>query len=100
MLLEAERLIERRARASLADLHADEDLAAAFAWRLVVIGEAASRISEATQVAYPDIPWQQIIGMRHRVVHGYYDLDLNVMWQTIEIDLPPLIRALRQILNK
>lgn len=68
--------------------------------RLVeIIGEAASRVSPEGQKKYFSIPWPQIIGMRNRLVHGYDQVDLNVLWDTIEFDLPPLISELENILE-
>ena len=64
--------------------------------RLVeIVGEAASRISREDQARYPSIPWPQVVGMRHRIVHGYDTVDLQVLWDTITDDLPPLIEQLR-----
>ena len=69
--------------------------------RLVeVIGEAAGRVSRTGQAKYPKIPWREVIGMRNRLVHGYDSVDLNVLWDTVELDLPPLIAQLETILSK
>ena len=69
--------------------------------RLVeVIGEAAGRVSSTGQAKYPKIPWREVIGMRNRLVHGYDSVDLNVLWDTVELDLPPLIAQLETILSK
>lgn len=63
--------------------------------RLVeIIGEAANRVSVATQKATAAIPWAEIIGMRNRLIHGYDVIDYDVLWDTITHDLPPLIKAL------
>ena len=68
--------------------------------RLVeIIGEAASRVSQAGQAKYPEIPWREVIGMRNRLIHGYDSVDLNVLWDTVELDLPPLITQLENILK-
>ncbi|WP_373499042.1 DUF86 domain-containing protein [Desulfococcus sp.] len=64
-----------------------------------VIGEAAARISPAEQAKYPEIPWREVIGMRNRLIHGYDSVDLSVLWDTIELDLPPLIVQLEKILK-
>ena len=69
--------------------------------RLVeIIGEASAKVSSETQAKNPSIPWQQIIGMRNRLVHGYDSVDLDILWDTIEVDLPPLIDELDNILSK
>lgn len=61
---------------------------------LEIIGEAAGRISEQSRQEHPEIPWNVIIGMRNRLVHGYFDVDLETVWNTIHKDLPPLVKYL------
>ena len=56
-----------------------------------IIGEAAGRISEETRHAHPEIPWPEIIGMRNRLVHAYFDVDLKHVWKTAQQDIPRLI---------
>ncbi|MFW6129527.1 MAG: DUF86 domain-containing protein [Candidatus Aminicenantaceae bacterium] len=64
-----------------------------------IIGEAANRISKATKQRYGDIPWNQIIGMRNRLIHGYDIIDFDLLWDTVNFDLPPLIQSLKKILK-
>ena len=64
-----------------------------------IVGEAASQIDRSDQARYPSIPWPKVMGMRHRLVHGYDTVDLQVLWDTITDDLPPLIAALERILG-
>jgi uncharacterized protein with HEPN domain len=64
------------------------------------LGEAAGRVSPAGQEKYTEIPWREVIGMRNRLVHGYDSVDLAILWDTIELDLPPLIFQLEKILPK
>lgn len=69
--------------------------------RLVeIIGEAAGRVSQEERDKHPEIPWHEVIGMRNRLAHGYDSVDLNVLWDTVELDLPPLIAQLEKILEK
>ena len=56
-----------------------------------IIGEAASRIGTETKHAHPDIPWQEITGMRNRLVHAYFEVNLKRVWDTVQSDLPRLI---------
>ena len=65
-----------------------------------IIGEAASQISESTWHQWSVIPWADIIGMRNRLVHAYFDINLDILWQTIQHDLPPLIAELSQGLQE
>jgi len=78
----------------------DEDrmLVLAVVKSLEIIGEAASRISQERQSALPEIPWRQVVGMRNRLIHAYYDVDLDVVWQTIVEDLPQLIPEIERAL--
>lgn len=64
---------------------------------LETIGEAAARVSEPTRVTHPEIPWREIIGMRHHLVHGYFEVDLDKMWDTVQNDLPTLIAKLEPL---
>jgi uncharacterized protein with HEPN domain len=66
---------------------------------LEIIGEAASKITEEYRARTPAIEWSEIIGMRHRVIHAYFEVDSNIVWSTTTEDLPPLIRELRAILT-
>jgi uncharacterized protein with HEPN domain len=64
-----------------------------------IIGEAASRISPAFHAAHPEIPWQAIIGMRHRLVHGYFEVDYQRVWDTLQRDIPALIAQLETMMQ-
>ena len=61
---------------------------------LEVIGEAAGKVSDATQAAHSDIPWREITGMRHRLIHGYGDVRTDIVWETVRARLPPLAERL------
>jgi uncharacterized protein with HEPN domain len=67
--------------------------------RLEIIGEASRRISEETRDAFPDLPWSDMVGMRNVIIHEYDDVDLVIVWETANNDLPPLIDALERILQ-
>lgn len=69
--------------------------------RLVeVIGESASRLSLATHERYPQIPWSEVIAVRNRLIHGYDQIDLDILWDILELDWPPLFAELRKILGE
>ena len=65
-----------------------------------IIGEAAYQVSESTRADVPGVPWEDIIGMRHRLVHASFDINLDVLWRTVLDDLPPLIAPLQSVLAK
>ena len=71
----------------------------ALARTLQIIGEAANNVTTETRRGYELIPWPDIVGMRHRLVHVYYAIDLEVIWQTVDVYLPPLIMQLERILS-
>ncbi len=85
---------------SRADLDRDRLLELALVRLLEIVGEAASRVSDEDSAKYHEIPWPQIIGLRNRLIHGYDAVDLDILWQIIEHDLPPLITALETILEQ
>jgi uncharacterized protein with HEPN domain len=62
-----------------------------------VIGEAARKVSAEFQQAHSKIPWRQIIGMRHRIVHDYMRVDEDILWQVVTDDLPTLLPVLEEI---
>lgn len=65
--------------------------------RLLVIAEAARRVAEKTRQTLPDISWQEINGMRNRLVHEYDDINLNIVWDVIDNEIPILIKQLKLI---
>src|SRR6266496_2673252 len=75
----------------------DENLRLALAHLLQTIGEAARRVSRAFQIAHPEIPWSGIVGMRHKVVHDYMDVDEDVVWKTSVEEIPRLVAALERL---
>jgi len=64
------------------------------------IGEAASRLSPELRSQHREVPWQNIIGMRHRVVHDYFSIDLSVVWRACTTDIPALVVQVEKILRK
>lgn len=82
------------------DLDVDQMLLFAIVRAIEVIGEAASKVTPETQAISPDIPWASIVGMRNRLVHGYFDIDLDVVWKTVTEEIPPLHRSLTQLLGQ
>jgi uncharacterized protein with HEPN domain len=64
-----------------------------------VVGEAAGRISDAYQSGHPEIPWREIINMRNRLIHGYDQVDLDILWDTLQEDLPRLINSINKCLT-
>lgn len=82
-----------------ADLDRDRMLVLALVKALEIVGEAAGQVSTATRDRLPGVPWADIAGMRNRLVHAYFDINLDVVWQTVQQDLPPLVVALEKALR-
>lgn len=66
---------------------------------LTVIGEASAHVSLDTKAAHPEIPWSQMIGMRNRIVHRYFRIDLDIVWSVVREDLPALIGHLAPLVQ-
>ena len=79
------------------DLYSDRKLALSLVRLIEIIGEAATQITKEFQQAHPNVPWPLIVGMRNRLIHAYFDIDLDRVWDTITDDLPPLIHQLENI---
>lgn len=92
----AVKYLRRRTRK---DLNTDEQLALSLTRLLEIIGEAAGKVSQEGQITSSKIPWPKIIGMRNRLIHAYFDVDLNEVWRTVQEDLPPLIAELKKIVG-
>jgi uncharacterized protein with HEPN domain len=88
-----------KARLERAELDTNHMLELALTRLLEIVGEAANRVSEDTQKQHPEIPWRQIVGLRHRLIHGYDAVDLDILWDIVQYDLPPLIASLEEILR-
>ena len=91
MLLAARRAVEFAAPLTFSEFENGDLHQLAILKAVEIIGEAASRISEETKAGHPDIPWAEIIGLRNRLVHAYFAIQLDIVWQTVQEDLPPLI---------
>lgn len=80
------------------DLDAGKMLCHSLVRCIEIIGEAASRVSLEGQAEFPRVPWKKIVNMRNRLVHAYYDINLDTVWNTVVEDLPPLVSELERIL--
>ena len=66
---------------------------------LELVGEAATRIPEDVRLAHQDIPWRQIIAMRNQLIHAYLGVDLDVVWDVVQVELPLLIQQLKAVIR-
>jgi uncharacterized protein with HEPN domain len=83
-----------------ADLSGDQMLQFALVRAIEIIGEAAGRVSEDVQKAAPEIPWRESVGIRNRLVHAYFDVDLGILWQTAVESVPQMLERLEKLLIK
>lgn len=94
---EAQRFVRGRSRS---DLDTDRMLLFALVRAIEIIGEAATRVSAETRAAASDVPWSNIIGMRHHLVHGYQHVNAEIIWKTVMQELPQLLELLRKAMDE
>ena len=83
---------------SRSDLDENEMLTLSIVKCIEIIGEAATKVSDECQKENPSIPWDDIIGMRNRLIHAYFDINRDIVWSTISKDLPTLVAELKTVL--
>ena len=81
------------------DLESDPMLRLALTRAVEIVGEAATQVSEAGRCVFPGVPWPQIVGMRNRLVHAYFDINQNILWDTVQLALPGLLEQLKTVLE-
>ena len=99
ILSAAEKAIEFVAGMSPDDLAADDRTEFAVIKALEIVGEAARRVPDSFRDSHSQIPWREMAAMRDKLVHDYFGVDLEVVWRTIHEDLPPLVAALRSLID-
>ncbi len=78
------------------DLETDRQLLLSLVKEIETVGEAASQVTDPTRQELADIPWNSIIAMRNRLVHAYFSINLDILWSTVQQDLPALIDLLER----
>jgi uncharacterized protein with HEPN domain len=81
---------------SRANLDTDRLLNLSLARLLEIVGEAAGRVSKVQRESLPGVPWQEVVGLRNRLIHGYDNIDFDILWKIVTVDLPPLIAELER----
>jgi len=99
-ILEAIERIAKYAQRGRRAFDEDELIQSWIVRHLQVIGEAARALPSPFRDQHPEIPWPHIIGMRHILIHEYFDIDLDIVWRAVERDLPDLKRKIEAILNQ
>ena len=85
---------------SRADLDHNRMLLHSLVRSIEIIGEASVNVSREYRDTSPEIPWAKLAGMRNRLIHAYFDIDLDIVWDTTALDLPPLVAELTKLLGK
>jgi uncharacterized protein with HEPN domain len=99
-VIEAIERIEKYSQKSKTEFDNNELVQNWIIHHLLIVGEAAAQVSEEIQEKYFEIPWSKIIGMRNILVHGYFEIDNEVVWSVVENDLPELKKNIQKILKE
>jgi uncharacterized protein with HEPN domain len=97
MLAAIDRVVEATGRVTLDEFNGDWVIQDAIVHELQVLGEAAGRVSRDFTDRHPEIPWRKVTGLRHKIVHDYFAIDLQVVWDTATLDVPairPIVQTL------
>ncbi|WP_217898594.1 HepT-like ribonuclease domain-containing protein [Haloechinothrix alba] len=81
----------------LAELEQDRQRRDALLWNFTVLGEAANAVSVDLKEAHPEVPWNRPAATRNRIVHGYWSIDLSILYTTARESLETMIKSLRQV---
>lgn len=100
MLDMARNLQEAKSRHTYEEILSDKILFYGLTKMTEIIGEAAYKLTHEFTESHPALPWKQIIGMRHILVHGYFKITPEDLWDVIQNDIPPMIPALESFLNE
>lgn len=82
------------------DLNTNRLLLSGIVRELEILGEAAGKISQETKDRFTSIPWRQLIGMRNRLIHAYFDIDCDIVWVTTQNSISTLCQQLKEIINQ
>jgi uncharacterized protein with HEPN domain len=99
ILVEAEYLIDRSAHLSFEAFVVDETLRRAFVRSLEIIGEAAKKVPEDFRATHPTVEWRAMAGMRDRLIHDYFGVDFELVWDVVQTRVPELRNQLASILK-
>jgi uncharacterized protein with HEPN domain len=96
---ETEFLLRQRSGLELDSFLEDETLRRAFVRSLEIIGEAAKKIPEDFRLAHSEIEWRSMAGMRDRLIHGYFGIDYDLVWEVVDVHIPVLHKQIAEILE-
>ena len=99
MLDHIEEAVLLAAERTRADLGTDRVLSLALLKLVEIVCEAGTRVSESVKTEHPEIPWRAIVGTRNHLIHGYDDVDDDILWNIVTVDFPPLAVQIRTVLQ-
>jgi len=99
ILVELDYLLDQSQGLSFEPFAADETLRRAFVRSLEVIGEAVKNLPEEFRAAHPEVDWRPIARMRDRLIHGYFGVDYQLVWDVVQEKLPELKRKIQRIID-
>ena len=97
MIEAAESAIQFVSGRERSDLDTDRMLLFAVVRAIEIVGEAASKLTDETCAAQPAIPWHAIVGMRNRLIHAYFEINSQIVWETVAVEIPALLPMLRSL---
>ena len=100
IVAEADVILRKLEKSSFDDFLADPIFSRGVLHSLMIIGEAANRIPDEVCARYPQVPWRDLVGLRHRIVHDYAGVDLKLVWSLITVRLAPLREQVAEILDR
>ena len=99
ILAEADYLVEHSVGRDLTSFLADDTLQRAFVRSIEVMGEAAKHLSPDFRSAHPEIDWRSLAGMRDRLIHGYFGVDYEIVWDVVQTKVPELQKQIASLLR-
>ena len=100
ILVETEYLLKTSQSLTLSAFLGDETLQRAYVRSLEIIGEAVKNLPDDLKARHPDLDWRRMAGTRDRLIHGYFSVDFELVWDIVQNKIPPLDAGIRQILKQ